>query len=101
VNAAAAAAANAQLARRRVKQALGAIKKASKLLAQVDSGFDAIASHTVAGEEDIEGLVELTRAALAERGAEVEVVLLGSLTAPTIQPPHGPHDGAKEKSHAP
>lgn len=80
------AAAALELSRRRAKQAAGAIRKAARLLAQADTGYDHFGSVHVDGPDGIGRAEELVRYAVEECG-EIDVVLLRS----TVH--HGPPGG--------
>lgn len=88
------AAAALELSRRRAKQAFGAIRKASRLLAQMDSGTDCFGCVEVRNEGDVAAAHDLIGLALSERGS-VDVVLL--IGAPDTTAPAG----AKEEGDAP
>ena len=78
------AAAAIELSRRRTKQAVGAARKAARLLAQVDTGFDSAGQVLVTDERSLQAAIELTRLALSERGAVDVVLFVG--TPPTTAP---------------
>jgi hypothetical protein len=74
------AAAALELSRRRAGQALGAVRKASRLLAASADGYDSFGSCEVRSQDDVAAAAELIALALSERG-QVDVVLLVSTTS--------------------